>query len=457
MAFYWIRRFHTAPTEIDERIAFELGGREPMRQLRVHSKELPAFRFVDLYRSVENHCASREGLSTIDAEQNEDLNSILHSKPQSWVSRRIKQATNTAWPTGPAQEVFLPVDRFWICAKRTRGIQDLLILRVRYNQLMERVYLEVASEDKAIGQACLEQIISRSIQESIYRNRILELAYEAGTKDEYGDVERPERLRLLFKSEEPVQESDIVIDEAIKKMLWRNVIDLQDRRDLLKAHHVPVRRGVLLYGPPGTGKTYACRYLCSQLPRTTRLIVTGTALQQVNAIFSVARMYQPSLVVLEDVDLVFATREINLYSSALGDLLDNMDGLRPHEDIGFILTTNAIERMESAIKDRPGRISQCIYFEPPGAELRGRYLNHYLRYYSSAAVDLEKLVVDSKGATPAFLKEWVHRAVQIGTERVSEAVGKLELRDDDFTHAMKEMRRFSEGSTGKIIGFHGSD
>jgi ATP-dependent 26S proteasome regulatory subunit len=51
-----------------------------------------------------------------------------------------------------------------------------------------------------------------------------------------------------------------------------------------------------------------------------------------------------------------------------------MDGLRPHEEIGFVLTTNAIERLEAAVKDRPGRISQCIYFGPPNEELRGRYL-----------------------------------------------------------------------------------
>jgi len=38
-----------------------------------------------------------------------------------------------------------------------------------------------------------------------------------------------------------------------------------------------------------------------------------------------------------------------------------MDGLRPHEDVGFVLTTNAIDRIEAAIKDRPGRISQCIH------------------------------------------------------------------------------------------------
>lgn len=58
---------------------------------------------------------------------------------------------------------------------------------------------------------------------------------------------------------------------------------------------------------------------------------------------------------------------------------------------------------------------------------------------------MDKLVVDSDGATPAFLKEWVHRSVQIALERESEPVKVVML---------SEMRKFSEGSTGKIIGFH---
>ena len=191
----------------------------------------------------------------------------------------------------------------------------------------------------------------------------------------------------------------------MRQILRRNVIDLHLRRDILKANRVPVRRGVLLYGPPGTGKTFACRYLCSKLTETTRIIVTGTALLKVSAVFSFARMLQPALVILEDVDLVFAAREINLYSSVLGDLLDQMDGLRPFEDIGIVLTTNSIDRMEAAIKDRPGRISQCIFFGPPDAELRKRYLEHYLRHHATGALEFGRLVMRSEGATQAFLKE----------------------------------------------------
>jgi len=132
-----------------------------------------------------------------------------------------------------------------------------------------------------------------------------------------------------------------------------------------------------------------------------------------------------------------------------------MDGLRPHEDVGFVLTTNAIDRIEAAIKDRPGRISQCIHLGPPPPDLRRRYLEHYLAPYATAEVDLDTLVARSSGATQAFLKDWVHRAVQIATERLDPDAGKVELQTEDFEVGLREARASSQGTSARIIGFRG--
>ncbi len=442
------------PTDIKTRLAYEMGVPK-LTAFQVGTKELPHYRFVDLYRATDSYCEGRENVKIIESEhRDEALNSILHAKRQEWMSRRINRSSTTSWLVGPEKDVFLPVDRFWLCTSEAQG--GRLIVRLRYDQDSEKAVLEVAAEDSALAERCLNRIVERSTEASIYRNKVLLLAFEPGTKDEYGDVEKGDRLRILFKADEPVADEDIVIDEDVREILQRNVIDLHTKREVLKAHRVPVRRGVLFYGPPGTGKTFACRYICGKLPDTTRIIVTGTALLQVNTIFSLARLFQPSLLILEDVDLVFASRQINLYSSVLGELLDQMDGLRPFEDVAFILTTNAIDRMESAIRDRPGRISQCIFFGAPTATLRKRYLRHYLSGYSAPDLDMDQLVTESSGATQAFLKEWVHRSVQISLEHSDDGNPELELRNEDFSQAMDEMKKFSEGSTGRIIGFHAS-
>ena len=323
---------------------------------------------------------------------------------------------------------------------------------LRYRSEKDTATLAVAGVASGHVDARIRRLIADSVATSIYRERLITLAYEAGTRDESGDIEKMEQLRVSFAVAAPVSRRDFVVDEGIYKLLWRNVIDLYERRHVLKAHGVPLRRGLLLHGPPGTGKTFACRYLCGRLVNTTRIVVAGNALNRVAQLFAFARAYQPSIIILEDVDLVFAARDINLYSSALGELLDQMDGLRPSDEVGVILTTNSIERLEAAIKDRPGRISQCVYFGPPGRTLRRRYIAQYAKAYDYAATDVERLVDLSHGTTPAFIKEWVHRTVQIATQGLG-SDAKLSLSNANFQEAFDEMKQASNGSSGRILGF----
>ncbi len=437
---------------IENRIANVVGGQR-MKRMRAYTKDFPGYRFVDVFRATDNLCRESGQPVVIESHhQHEDLNSLLHSNAGR-LSRRVKGASRLAWPVGPGQDDYLPMDSFWITQRASEGSTDWMVFRVRYSPYSDQVSLEAASENPATLRPCIDRIVEASTRRSIYRDKTLEVSFEPGVKDEYGDVEQAERFHVSFKADELVEDGDIILDPEVQDALRRNVLDLHQHRDRLKAHQVPVRRGVLLYGPPGTGKTFACRYLCGRLPHATKLIVAGKALLHVKSVFNLARLLQPSLVVLEDVDLVFSAREINLYSSVLGELLDQMDGLRPFEDVSVILTTNAIDRLEAAIRDRPGRISQLVHFGAPTDELRRRYLARYLQQYSAANLDLDDLVRTSRGATQAFLKEWVYRSVQVALEYTDDD-GRPCLTNDHFHEAFEEMRRFSQGSSGRIIGFH---
>jgi len=437
---------------IDYRIEDALGERQK-RRLIVHTADLPAYRFVDLFNAIGTYLGDRPGMVVIETEQQESLNKLIHDRPAQWTDRTVRRSTKVAWQAGPNEKTYLPLDCFWICPSRLP--ENCFVVRLKLEEYTQKSRIEVACQDTDAGKDALERIIALSQQNSIYRNHTLQLVYEAGKKDEYGDIEKAEQFYVMFSAIEPVTDEDIVLADENLKVLQRNVIDLHSRRDVLQANGVPARRGILLHGPPGTGKTFACRYLCHKLKGVTRLFVTGTSLLNVNAVFSFARLLQPSVVFFEDVDLIFASREINLYSTALGDLLDQMDGLRSHENISVVFTTNAIDRLEAAIKDRPGRISQCVYMGAPAAAQRRLFLQHQLRKHDAAKVDLERLVTETDGATQAFLKEWVHRAVQIACERLQSADQRAELGDADFAAALEEMRRFLDGSDGKIIGFVG--
>jgi ATP-dependent 26S proteasome regulatory subunit len=93
-----------------------------------------------------------------------------------------------------------------------------------------------------------------------------------------------------------------------------------------------------------------------------------------------ARLLQPSIVVLEDVDLIAEerTRE-GACSAVLFELLNQMDGLADDADILFLLTTNRPDILEPALASRPGRIDQAIEIPLPDAACRRRLLELYGR------------------------------------------------------------------------------
>lgn len=435
---------------IDYKIEDAIGAKRK-KKLIVQSTDLPAYRFVDLYNAVTATLEPRRNIVKIETQQQETLNQLIHDRATRYVDRSLRRSPRVAWQTALDEEAYLPVDCFWLCP--STSLPDNLVVRVLFEEFSQKARIEVACADSDAGKALLKTIVDHSVAQSIYRNHVLMLSYEAGKTDAYGDIEKPERFQVMFSAAEPVTDKDIVLNDEQLKVLKRNVIDLHERREILASNGVAARRGVLLHGPPGTGKTFACRYLCHELDGVTRIFVTGSSLTNISSIFSFARLMQPSVLFLEDVDLVFAAREINLYSSALGDLLDQLDGLRSHENIGVVLTTNAIDRLEAAIKDRPGRISQCIYMGAPAPDQRRVFLRHQLADHNADAVDLDQLVKDTEDATQAFMKEWVVRAVQIACERFNTPGKKAVLQNADFKEAMDEMRRFLDGSEGRIIGF----
>ena len=185
----------------------------------------------------------------------------------------------------------------------------------------------------------------------------------------------------------------------------------------------------------------------------TAIYCSGTALHHVASAFNLARLLKPAIIVLEDVDLVFSSRDINPFSGALGDLFDHIDAIADSEPICIILTTNAIERVEAAVKDRPGRVSQCIFFGPPSPDLRRRHLRSYLARSQMTEESVDHVVKATEGVTQAFLKELVQRGLQFAIESGRVDADKVTPSAEDFDAALSEMRAFDSKAARAITGF----
>src|SRR3546814_9224842 len=86
-------------------------------------------------------------------------------------------------------------------------------------------------------------------------------------------------------------------------------------------------------------------YLCGQMPDRTTVLLSGIGAGALGQAMAIARSLQPSMVVLEDVDLVAMERTMPGHGTnpLLFQLLNEMDGLAADADIVFVLTTRSEE------------------------------------------------------------------------------------------------------------------
>jgi ATP-dependent 26S proteasome regulatory subunit len=201
----------------------------------------------------------------------------------------------------------------------------------------------------------------------------------------------------------------------------RHVIGIAEHGPRLKAAGQHLKRGVLLYGPPGTGKTHTVRYLLSQLSGMTAFVLSGQALGLIGQACALARVLQPSMVILEDVDLIAGDRSFGPLGSnpLLFEVLNQIDGLGDDVDVTFLLTTNRVDILERALAERPGRVDAAVEIAPPDDDGRRRLLRLYGALLGVAQLsddELQETVEATEGRTATYLREVVRRAALIAAD-----------------------------------------
>jgi ATP-dependent 26S proteasome regulatory subunit len=263
---------------------------------------------------------------------------------------------------------------------------------------------------------------------------------------------RHEDFAVQFHDLPPAEREAIVLPEEVLQVVERNVLGFLQHAEALRQAGQSTRHGVLLHGPPGTGKTLVTRYLAQSCAPYTVLLLTGRQYAFLRPTFQLARLLAPSLVVLEDVDLIAADRRRNRHAPLLHELMDEMDGLGPGADCIFLLTTNRPESLEAALSARPGRVDQAIYFPLPDLECRRRLFAQFGQGLDLSGVDVGPLLGRTEGASPAFLKELFRRAALLAAER-GERARPPRLTGEDFERALRELIELGGALTRNFLGF----
>jgi proteasome regulatory subunit len=236
----------------------------------------------------------------------------------------------------------------------------------------------------------------------------------------------------------------------------REAIELPlNRPELFEKIGIDPPKGILLHGPPGTGKTLIAKAVAHHT-NATFIKLAGSELVQkyigegarlVRELFQLARQKSPSILFIDELDAIGASR---YEASTSGDrevqrtlmqLLSEMDGFSPRGDVKIIAATNRPDMLDSALL-RPGRFDRLIEIPKPDLESRKEIFAIHTRRMSLASdVDPARLaLLVGETTTGADIKA-------ICTE-----AGMFAIREERDSVAMTDFEKSIRKTLGQKIG-----
>lgn len=129
--------------------------------------------------------------------------------------------------------------------------------------------------------------------------------------------------------------------------------------------------GSIFHGLPGVGKSLTCRYLAGRAKAAGFTTVEIISRVDYSVLQTFTRYLGPTLLLLEDIDVNVGEDRSSRFSSgsSMSDFLQSLSGISEGpEPVSVVATTNDIEMLDKAIRNRPGRFNRKWEFCLPEPE-----------------------------------------------------------------------------------------
>jgi transitional endoplasmic reticulum ATPase len=209
--------------------------------------------------------------------------------------------------------------------------------------------------------------------------------------------------------------SKIIFSDDVTANLAGLILGPIRNTDTMRREGIPLKRAVLLEGPYGTGKTSIGQLVAQVATQNGWTFISAKpGRDKVEDVLRTARLYQPAVVFVEDID----GEANNGEADAVTKLLEAFDGITSKGgELQVIMTTNHLDRIHKGML-RPGRLDAVLHvgaLDRNGIERLVRAVVDPTKL--DAATDFDAVAVAMEGFLPAFVKESLTRAVMFAIDR----------------------------------------
>ena len=205
-------------------------------------------------------------------------------------------------------------------------------------------------------------------------------------------------------------------------------------------------KGVLLVGPPGTGKTLLARAVAGEagvpfyhVSGSAFLeMLVGVGASRVRDLFATAKKNAPCIIFVDEIDSIGRRRGgiqgfygggASEMEQTLNQMLSEMDGFEPNEDVIVMAATNQPDVLDPALL-RPGRFDRRITVDLPNLQEREQILGvHTRKVPLSDDVVLKDIARSTPGNSGADLKNLVNEAAILASKKRKDKVEKQDFMD----------------------------
>jgi transitional endoplasmic reticulum ATPase len=306
----------------------------------------------------------------------------------------------------------------------------------------------VAAQTHGFVAADLASLVDRVVEQAIARDGAT-IVRQSDFERALGVVD-PSGLRDLAVEFPAVSWEDVGGLAAAKRQVVRAVHWPLEHPELFDDAGVDPPRGVLLYGPPGTGKTMLARavagisdanYVSVNGPELLDRYV-GESERAVRDLFRTARQNAPTVIFFDEVDAISPERrdgDSGASERVVSQLLTELDGLEPLEDVAVVAATNRPEMIDPALL-RPGRLEKTVETPLPDVGARREIVAVHTRDMPlTEEVDLDDLARRTDGFSGGDIAALAREAAMLAIERTVTDDREVVVGAEQFDEALERI------------------